>query len=235
MLPLIIFVSFIEEVYSQNQIFQPPVFSPCIFPIPSNEEFYHLICHPNQNLPFLCDVHHQIENLSPIFNVYRKHKQLFHVNGSDLIGLIIVKQLAQPISTNFLIPDSEEFGCLFSTPCFTVTDEQLDKFVNNFKFFTKAYTSILFRRWFFHDRCPYPKILALVVTDGVVSDSRKLTTVVFYTDNSRLKQFISNIQLESTNSILRGSWFYNLTTFKAAKQFDLNKTEYGICNYCYIY
>ncbi|KAE9555990.1 hypothetical protein FO519_000846 [Halicephalobus sp. NKZ332] len=190
-----------------GQQFSPPIFSPCQFPVPGNHELFRHFCRPHKGLHFVCDVHRQLElsDLPQISEAFKKHEVVFQDDGKDLIGVALVKQLAQPISSSHIFPESEEFGCMFTTPCLSVTPDQLEKFTDNFKFFMKVYAAVLGRRWFEEKKCPTPRILALVLTDGMVNDNRKLTTVVLDTDDSRLKPYISNIQLEITNLILQGA------------------------------
>jgi hypothetical protein len=83
----------------------------------------------------------------------------------------------------------------------------------------QVYTMALFERWFPTDPiCKNPRVLGLVVLDGLLSDARKLVSVNLHTgkdtrcdnfkveilDDKRFSPFISNIQLESANAILQG-------------------------------
>lgn len=52
--------------------------------------------------------------------------------------LFSVRQLAPPVSSELVVAESPEFGCLFNTPCQVMSDEQVYKFVHNTKTFTKV-------------------------------------------------------------------------------------------------
>uniref|UniRef100_A0A7E4ZXB7 Uncharacterized protein n=1 Tax=Panagrellus redivivus TaxID=6233 RepID=A0A7E4ZXB7_PANRE len=187
---------------------QLPILSSCQFPVPGNREFFNRMCRPYTQLPFMCDIHGQLEpRVVPLVaEVYARHRAAFKTdNGTDLFGIALVRQLSQPSSTLFVTPESDEFKCIFAPPCHGINNDQVERFVDNFKYFTKVYTSVLFRRWFPEITCPRPRILALVLTEGVINDPRKLTTVVIYTQEAKLRPFLANIQFEITNSLLHGN------------------------------
>uniref|UniRef100_A0A914D000 Uncharacterized protein n=1 Tax=Acrobeloides nanus TaxID=290746 RepID=A0A914D000_9BILA len=194
--------------HTEANLIYPPFYSPCKFPVPSMEVEHRQVCNINRHLPFLCDLHGQLgrghNGLYNAIQSYAKHKPVLQENGTNQIGILLVRQLASPITTSVLTPDNEEFGCIFQQPCAIMSPEKIDKFVNNFRTFTKIYTSALHMRWFPHEKCLRSRVLALVVVDGLISDPRKLTTVVLYSDDARMNPFVSNIQLESTNAILQG-------------------------------
>lgn len=48
-------------------------------------------------------------------------------------------------------------------------------------------------RWFPAEKCAQPRVLALVVVDGLVSDPRKLTNVVLHSGNLLVDENFSKI------------------------------------------
>ncbi|KAI6205419.1 hypothetical protein M3Y94_00790000 [Aphelenchoides besseyi] len=190
-----------------------PFYSPCTFPVPSSGDGIqtrenHRVCNVRKSMNFLCDLHFQLaqQNVNPIVRAYDAHRSLFEENGKPLLEIVLVKQLAAPSArhVNEIDSDDIEFGCLFRTPSLYVSREIIQKLAHSSKTFTKVYTAALFQRWFSKDECVRPKIMALVVLDGILSDPRKLTSVNIYTDNPEFALLISNIQLEAANALLQG-------------------------------
>ncbi|CAD5235765.1 unnamed protein product [Bursaphelenchus xylophilus] len=194
-----------------NQPTTVPFFGPCQFPSPNSNQpdqlkEYLNVCNIRQHLKFICDLHYQFNqmNVYPIVKAFETHKSVLQTNGKHNLGILLVRQLAQPVSPDYVTEESAEFGCLFHAPCQPMTPELVQKYVFTTKTFTKVFTTALFGRWFPSAYCPQPKALVVIVTDGILGDTRKLTSVNVYTDNPRFSPFIMNIQLETANTLLQG-------------------------------
>uniref|UniRef100_A0A915DS54 Uncharacterized protein n=1 Tax=Ditylenchus dipsaci TaxID=166011 RepID=A0A915DS54_9BILA len=133
-------------------------FSPCNFPIPpasaslvwqpDNDEKFRQetefinMCHiDGHQTYFMCDLHNQLkhQNSYAIKSNFAKHQSVLQQNGTYMIGILIVKHLAQPVSSYYITKTSFEFGCLFQLPCEPMTPETIEKYVKNIKTFTKVY------------------------------------------------------------------------------------------------
>lgn len=198
------------------QTLHPPFFTPCTFPSPKEDYFqFRRACtrpFASPPVPFLCDAHQQLEyaEILSILNEFQKHKAFLTYNGTDSLGIVVVRQLAQPLNTNVVYYD-KEYSCLFTDECNKMDKEMVEKFVTNTRIFLKIYTSTLFNRWFPVHECP--NVLALIVLEGIVSsDPRKVSTVNLHTDDVRLSQALMNIQMESTNAILQGLPLHEVLT-----------------------
>ncbi|CAD5228366.1 unnamed protein product [Bursaphelenchus okinawaensis] len=194
-----------------DQPIKIPSYGPCQLPSPNSDrpeqlKEYLEVCNVRSHLEFMCDLHHQLNQLSvyAIAKAVETHKSVLQTNGKHNLGILLVRQLAQPTMLDAVTEKSELFGCLFHTPCQPMTPELVHKFVSTSKTFTKIFTQALFTRWFPSPFCPQPKVLMVVVMDGIIGDPRKLTSVNVYTDDPRFNPYIVNIQLEAANSLLQG-------------------------------
>jgi len=204
----------LSSSFSSLQTLTFPFFTPCNFPVPTSSDPAQRrqntkVCNVRHRVEFVCDLHFQLvqHNVQPIARAYEKHRRLFEEDDHRLrFGVLVVKQLAAPLFTKYVTEENPEFECLFRTDCLRVTPELLDKFVHSSRTFTKVYTMALFARWFQPRRelCAQPRVLALVVVDGLLADTRKLTSVNIYTDDRKFNSIVANVQLETTNALLQG-------------------------------
>ncbi|KAI6243992.1 hypothetical protein M3Y99_00067600 [Aphelenchoides fujianensis] len=200
--------------YTQHRTL--PFFSPCTFPVQASNDTLQTresrrVCNFRRSLPFVCDLHFLLsqQNVQPLARAYETHRSVFEdEHGRSLLQIVLVRQLAAPSPRHVALIDAEdvEFGCLFRTPSLFVTREIIEKLAHSYKTFTKTYTAALFNRWFPPDEnCKRPRMLALVVLDGLLTDPRKLTSVNIHTDSAEFALLTANIQLEAANALLQGS------------------------------
>uniref|UniRef100_A0A1I7YQJ9 Genome assembly, chromosome: II n=1 Tax=Steinernema glaseri TaxID=37863 RepID=A0A1I7YQJ9_9BILA len=187
-----------------------PYFTPCTFPSPLYfPEAYKASCTLFPNLPFICDLHQQLSQSgsSVVLDAFLRHRDLFFVNNSYTLGVVLVKSLQSPPSVDQVF-GRPEYQCLFDDNCLRMDAERVENFVQSVRTFTKVYVSVLYDRWFVSDvarpQCQSPNILALIVLDGLLNDPRKLSSVTLHSGEDRLTAMLLNIQQESTNAILQG-------------------------------
>ncbi|VDN06506.1 unnamed protein product [Thelazia callipaeda] len=186
----------------------PPFFSPCTFPSPIHQPVqFRSYCNLMLRLPFICDLHQQISSSgsTTILETFEKLKPIFVKNNSFSLGILVVRQLAPPISSSFVYNNKFEYGCLFEDHCIHMDVEKVQQFVSNAQSFIKIYTSVLYDRWFFKSEdCNQLNILAIIILDGLVNDVRKLPYVKIHASDLRLLSSVINIQSECVNNILQG-------------------------------
>ncbi|KAI6191652.1 hypothetical protein M3Y97_00251200 [Aphelenchoides bicaudatus] len=187
---ILICLLFNDQVLAQEESVRPLHFySPCTFPVsfsnnPIQNREHYRVCGKKRHLSFVCDLHFQLhqQNVFAITKAFEKHRVVLEQDQRPRFEILVVKWLAVPDSISALTEDNADS-----------------------KTFTKIYTTALFERWFPTDQlCKNPRVLALVVLDGMLADTRKLISVNLHTDDRRFLPFISNIQLESANALLQG-------------------------------
>uniref|UniRef100_A0A914UHC7 Uncharacterized protein n=1 Tax=Plectus sambesii TaxID=2011161 RepID=A0A914UHC7_9BILA len=194
---------------------QGPFFTPCTFPTPRHHpREYHSFCDGNTRLPYLCDLHQQIAHsyTKVIVDAYTKHNRWFMVNSSLTLAVVLVRQLAPPVTEEEVYSNRLEYGCLFDKEddCVRIDHEKIGRFVRSSKVYARIYSSVLYDRFFDTDsaarnaHCLRPNVLILVATDGLINDARLYPLVHVHSGDPRLKDYFSNIQLETVTAILQG-------------------------------
>lgn len=118
------------------------------------------------------------------------------VNSSLSLAVVLVRQLAPPVSEEYVYSNRPEYGCLFDKDddCVRIDHEKIARFVRSPKIYARIYSSVLYDRFFDNESegalrnayCLRPNVLILVATDGLINDPRLYPLVHVHSGIGRL-------------------------------------------------